>query len=319
MPSTTTRSSWTWISDFHNQTVLFKLGDWYFLTYGVLVAAAFSVGLAVAAWYYGAIGLDPVAMVSMSVLVLLPGVLLGARGFSALRDVKAILRNPVRTLLQPGYMLHGGVFGGIGAMSAWAWFTGAALLPVMDAWALAMPLGEAICRLGCFVYGCCYGKPTGSSLGICYHSHDAKVVRVRPQLRGVPLHPTQVYATAAHLAQFLLFLLALPFIEHAGVLAGLYLVTHPVLRVAIERFRLDDRGRIGKLTHTNMYSAVQFVAGGTMLSAAAWWSTRPALDWTGNMLAFADRPSAIALWGVLAVVAFLAFGLHYKKVGSWID
>ena len=319
MQGTTTRSGWTWISDFHNHTVLFKLGDWYFLTYGLLVMAAFSVGLGVAAWYYGAVGMDPVAMVSLSVLVLLPGVLLGARIFSALRDVKRLVREPVRTLLEPGYMLHGGVFGGLVAMVGWARLTDASLLPVMDAWALAMPLGEAICRLGCFVYGCCYGKPTDGPVNVCYHSHDAKVVRVHPRLRGVPLHPTQVYATGAHLLQFLVMLALLPWIEHAGVLAGLYLVTHPVIRVALERFRMDDRGRVGKLTHTNVYSAVQFVLGGLMLTVAAFWAARPALDWTGNMIALADRPSAIALWAVLGVVGFVAFGLHYKKVGSWVD
>ncbi len=319
MPSTTTRSPWTWISDFHNQTVLFKIGHWYFLTYGVLVMAAFMVGLGVAAWYYGAIGLDPTAMIVMTVAVMLPGVLLGARAFSALRDIPAIIKDPVRTLLQPGYMLHGGVFGGVVAMVGWARFTDASLLPIMDAWALAMPLGEAICRLGCFVYGCCYGKPTDGPLNVCYHNHDSKVLRVRPELRGVPIHPTQVYATGAHLAQFLILVALLPYIEHAGMLAGLYFLSHPIIRVTIERFRLDDRGTVGKLTHTNIYSGVQFLVGGLMLAASGWWSARPALDWTGNMIALAGRPGIIALWGVVGVVGFCAFGLHYKKVGSWID
>ena len=319
MIAAATRRSMTWMMDFHNKTVLFRVGDFVFVTYGLLVAAAFSAGLALATWYYGAVGFDPVQMVNVSVLLLLPGVLLGARAFSVLLDGTAIFRDPVRTLLKPGYMLHGGVFGGMVAMAGYARYADVALLPIMDAWALAMPLGEAICRLGCFVYGCCYGKPTDGTVSVCYHSEHSKVVRTRPELRGVPLHPTQVYATAAHTAQFLLMLALLPFIEHSGTLAGVYMITHPIIRVILERFRLDDRGTLGVFTHTNIYSALQFLAGVALVSLSGGWAARPILDWTGDLAAVASTPGALALWLVLAAVAAIAFGVHYKKVGSWID
>ncbi len=319
MIATTTRRSLTWLMDFHNKTVLFRAGDFVFATYGLLVAAAFSAGLGLATWYYGAVGFDPVQMVNISVLLFLPGVLLGARGFSVLLDGAAIFRDPIRTLLKPGYMLHGGVFGGMVAMLGYARYADVSILPILDAWALAMPLGEAICRLGCFVYGCCFGKPTEGAVSVCYHSHDSKVVRTRPELRGVPIHPAQVYATAAHTAQFLLFLALLPFIEHSGTLAGLYMLTHPIIRVILERFRLDDRGKLGVVTHTNLYSAAQFLAGVAIISLSGGWAARPVLDWSGNLGAVATTPGALALWVVLAVVACIAFGVHYKKVGSWID
>ncbi len=319
MITTAARQTVTWLMDFHNRTVLFRVGDFIFVTYGLIVAWAFCSGLALAAWYYGAIGLDPVAMVNATVLLFLPGVLIGARGFSVLLDGTAIFRSPIRTLLKPGYMLHGGVFGGVVAMAGYARFAGVALLPIMDAYAIAMPLGEAICRLGCFVYGCCFGIPTDGPVSVCYHSEDSKVVRTRPELRGVPLHPAQVYATAAHTLQFLILLALLPFIEHSGTLAGLYMITHPIIRVILERFRLDDRGRLGVLTHTNIYSALQFVAGTVLITLAGGWATRPMLDWTGKLTTVLTTPSALALWVVLAIVAALAFGLHYKKVGNWVD
>ncbi len=313
------RHTATWLMDFHNKTVLFRFGDFVFVTYGLLVAAAFSAGLAIAAWYYGAVGLDPVQMVNISVLLFLPGVLLGARGFSVLLDGTAIFREPIRTLIKPGYMLHGGVFGGAVAMFGWARWADVSVLPILDAWALAMPLGEAICRLGCFVYGCCHGKPTDGAVSVCYHSEHSKVVRTRPELRGVPIHPAQVYATAAHTAQFLLFLALLPLIEHSGTLAGLYLLTHPIIRVVLERFRLDDRGKLGVLTHTNIYSALQFLVGVAMIALANNWVARPVLDWTGDLGQVASTPGALAMWLVLAAVACIAFGVHYKKVGSWVD
>ena len=319
MFATAARRSVTWLMDFHNHTVLFRIGDFVVVTYGLLVAAAFSAGLALAAWYYGAVGLDPVQMVNVSVLLFLPGVLLGARAFSVLLDGSALFRDPIRTLLKPGYMLHGGVFGGMAAMAGYANFASVSLLPILDAWALAMPLGEAICRLGCFVYGCCFGKPTDGAVSVCYHSEDSKVVRTRPELRGVPLHPAQVYATAAHTVQFLVMLALLPFIEHSGTLAGLYMLSHPIIRVILERFRLDDRGTLGVLSHTNIYSGLQFLAGVAVITLAGGWAARPVLDWSGNLSAVVSTPSALALWLVLACVACVAFGVHYKKVGSWVD
>ena len=313
------RRSVTWLMDFHNKTVLFRVGDFVFVTYGLLVAAAFTTGLALATWYYGAVGLDPLQMVNVSVLLFLPGVLLGARGFSVLLDGKALFTDPIRTLLKPGYMLHGGVFGGMAAMAGYARFAGVSVLPILDAWALAMPLGEAICRLGCFVYGCCFGTPTDGPVSVCYHSEHSKVVRTRPELRGVPIHPAQVYATAAHTLQFLFMLALLPFIEHAGTLAGVYMITHPIIRAILERFRLDDRGRLGVLTHTNIYSALKFLGGVAVVTLAGGWMARPMLDCTGDLAVVATSPSALALWLVLATVAAMAFGLHYKKVGSWVD
>ena len=104
-------------------------------------------------------------------------------------------------------------------------------------------LGEAICRLGCYVYGCCWGRPTDSRFGVAYTSPHSKVIRFRPELQGVKIHPTQLYALTAHLIQFTIFYALLPFKVFDGMFAALYLITHPLIRFALERFRQDDRGQ----------------------------------------------------------------------------
>lgn len=306
------------LSGFHDHTVLFRVGDFYFVTYGLLAATAFAVGMGVAAWYMGAVGLDPRAMVRFSALVMLPSVLAGARAFSVMLEWRSLFSEPARTLLKPGYMLHGGVAGGAAALVGWHLVSGVPLLHVLDAWALALAVGESICRLGCFVYGCCWGRPTDSALGVRYSSPHAKVVRCQPHLRGVSIHPTQLYASAAHLLQFMVFLALLPRIEAPGTLVTLYLLSHPLIRFALERFRQDDRGRlVGPFTHTQFYGLVQFAVGAGLLL----WSRAgrlPEVAWSGHLDRVLLDPTSVALASVVFVGAALAFGLHYRSVGAWL-
>ena len=93
-------------------------------------------------------------------------------------------------------------------LGAWAGGAAAAALfcrrrgkpfgPVADALGLAAPLGLAVMRIGCLLNGCCYGKPTSLPWGVTYRLRCA----VPAALRGVPLHPTQLYEAAGALLIF---------------------------------------------------------------------------------------------------------------------
>jgi hypothetical protein len=183
-----------------------------------------------------------------------------------------------------------------------------------------MPLGEAICRLGCYVYGCCWGKPTGSRFGVCYTSPHAKVVRCRPDLQGVKIHPAQIYALTAHLIQFTIFYMLLPYKAFDGMFAGLYLITHPIIRVIHERFRQDDRGElVGGLTHTNVYSGIQVLFGVLIMVIGASVGHNAAVDMQVRFVHTITRPDAVPYIIGTWFVAAMAFGVHYKKVGSWMN
>ena len=78
----------------------------------------------------------------------------------------------------PGKAILGGVAGGYLAVIAAKRYLGITR-PTGDLFALALAAGEAIGRWGCFLAGCCYGKPTENSWGVW--QHDAW------------RHPTQVY------------------------------------------------------------------------------------------------------------------------------
>jgi phosphatidylglycerol:prolipoprotein diacylglycerol transferase len=113
-------------------------------------------------------------------------------------------------------------------------------------------------RVGCLTAGCCYGKPTGSSWGIKLYSD-----LVDPSLRGIPLHPTQIYEATS----LFLLLMGLLWLERRksfdGQVALTYLMAYSVIRSIIEVFRGDlIRGFvIGDWLSTSQFiSALVFVA-----------------------------------------------------------
>lgn len=308
------------VRDFHNKTILLRVGDWIIVTYGLIAGIAFFVGFTTMTWYMGMVGSDPATIASYYIFFQLPAILMVSRLTSIMLEWRELFRRPMQTLLKPGYMLHGGIFGGMLAMVGYSLLGGAPLLALFDAAGFAMPLGEAICRLGCYVYGCCWGKPTESRFGVAYTSPHSKVLRFRPELQGVKIHPTQIYALTAHLVQFTIFYALLPYKMFDGMFAALYLITHPIIRFAIEKFRQDDRGKVGSWTHTNLYSLIMIGLG---LLCVAWGLSSAGTNLGINVhfryIHTVMTTDAVPYYVLSFVAATAAFGVHYKAVGSWLS
>jgi phosphatidylglycerol:prolipoprotein diacylglycerol transferase len=94
-----------------------------------------------------------------------------------------------------------------------------------DFFALALPAGEAIGRIGCFYNGCCYG--TESRLPWAVHQH------------GAWRHPAQLYSSVVALTIFLVLLgiELLGELKREGDLFRLYLVLFGTSRFLLEFVR----------------------------------------------------------------------------------
>ncbi len=314
----------TWILDFHNRTVLFRIGNWLFTTYAFVAMVAFSVGIGTVLWFNAMVGMDAVAMARLYLFLVVPALLVGLRSFSIMLEWRELFRRPIATLIKPGYMLHGGVAGGVAGLYAVYLVSGVPFLRLLDGAAFAMPLAEAIARLGCYVYGCCWGRPTRSALGhrfgVRYTSKDSKVVRCAPHLADVKIHPAQLYALVAYLAMFAVFYALLPYLPFDGALAGVYVIAHSIVRYTLEYFRQDDRGRLwGRFTHTNLYSAVMILAGIACLVSGSNAGVASHVD-LGNRFIHVMTDGSLLPWiGLFGLVFGFAYGVHYKNVGSWIS
>ena len=87
----------------------------------------------------------------------------------------------------PGKTIEGGIVGGWLAV-IWVKRRLGITRPSGDLFALAIPAGEAIGRIACFVGGCCYGK----AAGVAWAVHD----------HGAWRHPAQLYLSVAAAACF---------------------------------------------------------------------------------------------------------------------
>jgi phosphatidylglycerol:prolipoprotein diacylglycerol transferase len=103
---------------------------------------------------------------------------------------------------------------------------------MLDAVAPAIVLGEAITRIGCFLNGCCFGKPTNSFLGCLFPRNSPAGYTFH-----VPIQPTQLYSS---LAGFILFIAALILEKKRlrdGLLFGIIMIFYALFRFGIDFVR----------------------------------------------------------------------------------
>jgi|GEM_PF-4715626 len=102
--------------------------------------------------------------------------------------------------------------------------------PILDLYALFLPLGLALQRLGCLSVGCCFGLPTDSIFGIQYEL---------PGTAGLTpfLHPVPLYFLFGYLAVFAVLFVMQRRIAFAGGLAFLGLALLSLSRFVVEFFR----------------------------------------------------------------------------------
>lgn len=147
-------------------------------------------------------------------------------------------------------------------------------LRVLDYVCLAIPVGHAIARIGCFLTGCCYGRAVDDHLpwSVVYTDKSAALP---PNLLGVALHPTQLYEAAGDLVVAgLLYLFVRPLVEkgrfgHGLVCAG-YVAGYGLLRYVSEAFRGNPELLPGTTVPlAQIFSLVLLLVAGVLLLHAA--------------------------------------------------
>jgi len=117
------------------------------------------------------------------------------------------------------------------------WYLKRHKMPVwktMDSMIPGLVIAHAFGRMGCLMAGCCYGKPTGSGFGIKLYSDLVDV-----QIRGINLHPTQIYESFSLLVLFTGMLWVHRNKRFDGQVILTYFMAYPVIRSVVEIFRGD--------------------------------------------------------------------------------
>ena len=227
---------------------LISIGSFYIPTYGVLVALAFLAGLTLTIRLARRAGLAPDEITNLAVYCAIAGIA-GAKLCMILFDLGDYLHNPgqIFTLetLQAAGVFHGGFIAALIVAIVYLRKRRLPALKTMDVFAPGVALGQSIGRLGCFAAGCCWGKECHLPWGVYFRSNVASPVPL-----DRPLHPVQLYESAANLVIFAILYRQFNRAHRPGQVIGLYLILYSMARFVIEFFREHEQSLVGPFSIT---------------------------------------------------------------------
>ncbi len=241
---------------------LISIGPITIHTYGLLVALGFVAALTVTVWIGKQQGIQSQQVMDMAFAMAATG-LVGSRLLYVAMQWEYFSDHPLEIpmIWRGGLVFHGAV---LGAVVALFWYTrrhGISFWEAGDLWAPGTALGQAIGRIGCFMAGCCYGKPADHPFAVVF-THPESLAPL-----NVPLHPTQLYSSALGAVIFVALMVVHKKKKYAGQVVLWFLVLHSFARLFVERFRGDDRGLIAGtgMTPTQLTAVLVLVASGVIL------------------------------------------------------
>jgi phosphatidylglycerol:prolipoprotein diacylglycerol transferase len=236
--------------------VLVRFGQMAVYSYGVMLALAFVACWLFARWYLPSRGLD-VELATDLLLAAAAGGIIGARALYVATNWGVFAANPlwVFQLQRGGMVFYGGLVGGALAVAAYVVFRKLPVPVIADGGAIAVLLGSAIGRIGCFLNGCCAGRATDGLLGVLFPGGAGRV------------YPAQLIDSGANLLIFAALLhIAVRHKVRPGVLWWLFLTLYGVSRFLMEALRTNPPLALG-LTQAQLISLPVVVVG---LVGLAW-------------------------------------------------
>ena len=243
--------------------LLFKIGPFPIHTYGFLIALGFLMAVAVIRRLAERSKLDVERTLDLTFWCLLVG-FAGARLLYIITRFSSFAADPMSVfrVWEGGLVFLGGP---LAVLPFLAWYLRKHRLPVWstaDALVPGLTIAHAFGRFGCLAAGCCYGKPTDLPWGIKLNSE-----LVEPLVRGVSLHPTQLYESFSLTIVFAGLLWVHRTRKFEGQVALTYFMAYPIIRSIIEIFRGDQiRGFvIDQILSTSQFLSIWVFAGAAFL------------------------------------------------------
>ncbi len=211
-----------------------RIGDFAVHWYGVMYLIGFIGG-----WWLGRVrarrpdsGWDPAEIGDLLFYVAL-GVVLGGRvGYILFYNFGLFLQDPLMLfrIWQGGMSFHGGLLGVLFAMWLYGRRTHRHFFEVTDFLAPLIPLGLGAGRIGNFINGELWGRPTDLPWGMVF-----------PFVDNQPRHPSMLYeALLEGLVLFVILWFYSARRRPTMAVSGLFLICYGVFRFAVEFVRQPD-------------------------------------------------------------------------------
>ena len=245
---------------FHDiNPIAFSAGPIHVHWYGLMYLLGFSLAWLFARWRVKRYHL-PWTPIQISDLIFYAGLgaVLGGRvGYMVFYNTYELLHDPfaIVKIWQGGMSFHGGLVGVIIAIGLYAHHIKRPFWVVADFTCPLVPLGLAAGRIGNFINGELWGRPTNVPWSMVF-----------PEADNLSRHPSQLYECG--LEGLLLFIIVAGYARKprpAGCVSALFLMGYALCRFSIEFFRQPD-SQIGFvifpwMTMGQLLSAPMFMVG----------------------------------------------------------
>jgi phosphatidylglycerol:prolipoprotein diacylglycerol transferase len=220
---------------------ILRWGVLHVTSYGLMLAIAFLAGTWLALREARRLGLDEDGVITV-ILVALVAAILGARALYVLEHLEDFRGSylSVLALWQGGLTLYGGMAAGTFAGLLAARQVRLPMWVAADALTPSLALGTVFGRVGCFLNGCCYGRPTRLPWGVVFPPDSFASLEFGP----VPVHPSQLYFSAAGLVLFLLVWGVRRRAWVPGVLFWGFVAVFALVRIPLDLTRVYEPGAV---------------------------------------------------------------------------
>ncbi len=256
--------------------IFFELPGWVpFLggspitSFGVFMLLAFLTAGYVLRAELGRVGEDPEKSWDFVFMAVVGGIL-GAKGYYILLNYPQLMADPASLIFSRGGLVWYGGFLLATAFVIWEIRRQKLSVPAMaDLMAPALALAYAVGRIGCFLVGDDWGRPTASVFGVRFpRGTPATTVQNIEQMFGitvdpeliaqygqvVPVHPTQLYEVAMSTLIFFALWRIRDHRHTKGWLFSIWLVCAGFERFLVEFLRAKDDRFFGVLTLAQVIS-----------------------------------------------------------------
>jgi prolipoprotein diacylglyceryl transferase len=232
---------------------ILKIGPLTIHGYGLMIGIGILCALLVAVKRAKSKDLNVDIVYSLGIVVLVFG-FIGAKLLFCIVEIKTFPNDLMQILSRSGFVLYGGIIGGILGAMIYCKSKRVSFLQYFDLAAPSVALAQGFGRTGCFLAGCCYGYETDSAIGIVFHNSSFAP-------NGIKLIPTQLFSSAGNFLITIALLLYARKDRKKGKVGALYLILYSVGRFIIEFFRNDYRGSIGVLSTSQFISLIILAIG----------------------------------------------------------
>jgi phosphatidylglycerol:prolipoprotein diacylglycerol transferase len=258
--------------------ILFEVGGFTVTSFGVMMALAFIAGAWISAKELKRKGENPEHAWDLAGWAAIFGIL-GSKLYYLVLHWPETLADPRAAILsRSGLVWYGGF---ILAALVVAWRIHRIKLPVWkfaDAIAPGLALGYAVGRVGCFLVGDDYGRPTTLPWGIAFprgappstadnlREFGVDIPASVPGDQVFAVHPTQLYETGLSLVIFFILWRLRPRWATPGTLFFVWVALAGAERFIVEFFRAKDDRLLGPFSVAQLISLL-LIVGGALVAA----------------------------------------------------